>query len=225
MIRVENSVVGDNPIRLGVLLVPERPLLASSIATVLSLQPDFVIVAVEAGSAAGGLRVLAAGADVVLIDDISLITVLRDSRPDLKVIVLDAVGDPDTTLACIRAGAIACVRETSSPAALANAVRRVHGGEAVYEQRILIELVQRLNGAAPIQPRRTATLSDREREVLTTLATGASSAVAADLLCISLNTVRTHLKNILVKLEARSKLEAVIIAIREGWIELPPQSP
>ena len=167
---------------------------------------------------------LADGAEVVIVDDVSLIAVLLESRPDLKVIVLDAAGDPNTTLASIRAGAVACISETSSPATLADVVRRVRAGEAVYEQRILLELVQRLNVAVPAQPRRAATLSEREREVLTALASGASSSEAADRLCISLNTVRTHLKNILVKLEARSKLEAVIIAIREGWIALPPES-
>lgn len=221
---MEDSVAGDNPIRLRVLLAPARSLLASSIEMVLGLQPDFAIVAVDPGLASGSHLMLADGAEVVIVDDVSLIAVLLESRPDLKVIVLDAVGDPNTTLASIRAGAAACVSETSSPTTLADVIRRVRAGEAVYEQRILLELVQRLNVTVPMRPRRAATLSEREREVLTALASGASSSEAADRLCISLNTVRTHLKNILVKLEARSKLEAVIIAIREGWIALPPES-
>lgn len=213
---------GDNhPIRLGILLASERALLARSIEMVMGLQPGFEIVAVESGSAAGGLRVLAARADVVLIDDVSLVPVLCDTRPDLRVIVLDAVSDPNTTLASIRAGAAACVSETSTPTALADVIRRVYAGDAVYEQRVLLELVQRLNVAVPEGTRRASTLSERELEVLTVLATGATSSEAADILCISHNTVRTHLKNVLVKLEARSKLEAVIVAIREGWIELP----
>ena len=166
---------------------------------------------------------LAAGADVVLIDDLSLTSRLREDRSDVKVILLEAGRDPDVTLACIRAGATACVSEATSPAALADVVRRVYAGEAVYEQAILIELVQRPNTAAPARPRRTATLSDRECEVLAVLATGANLSEAADCLCISPNTVRTHLKNIMVKLEARSKLEAVIIAIRDGQITLPPE--
>jgi DNA-binding NarL/FixJ family response regulator len=220
---VENSVAGDNQIRLGVLLSPARSLLASSIEMVLGLQPDFSVVAVDSGLAPGGHVLPADGPEVVIVDDVSLIASLRESRPDLKVIVLDAIGDPNMTLASIRAGAAACVSEMASPATLADVIKRVKAGEAVYEQRILLELVQRVNVAVPTQPRRAATLSEREREVLTALAAGASSSEAADRLCISLNTVRTHLKNILVKLEARSKLEAVIIAIREGWIALPPE--
>jgi DNA-binding NarL/FixJ family response regulator len=127
------------------------------------------------------------------------------------------------TLACIRVGAAACISQATSPAALADVVRRVYAGEVVYEQRILLELVQRQSTVAPDRPRRATAVSERELEVLAVLATGASSSEAADRLCISLNTVRTHLKNIMVKLEARSKLEAVMIAIRAGWIELPPE--
>jgi DNA-binding NarL/FixJ family response regulator len=217
-------VAGDKHIRVGVLLAPSRSLLASSIKTVLGLQPDFAIVDVDPGLATGSHLMPADGVDVVIVDDVSLIPVLFDTRPGLKVIVLDAIGDPSTTLASIRAGAAACISETSSPATLADVIRRVQAGETAYEQRILLELVQQLHVAVPTQPRRPATLSEREREVLTALASGASSSEAADRLCISLNTVRTHLKNILVKLEARSKLEAVIIAIREGWIALPRES-
>jgi DNA-binding NarL/FixJ family response regulator len=221
--RVNGAATGDGLIRVGVLLAPDRALLASSIQVVLGLEPDFAVVAVDSSPTAGPIRMLAAGAEVVLVDDVSLTSRLREDRPDVKVIVLEAVRDPDITLACIRSGASACVNEATSPAALADVVRRVYAGEAVYEQGILLELVQRPTTAAPARPRRAATLSERELEVLAVLATGASSSEAADRLCISLNTVRTHLKNIMVKLEARSKLEAVIIAIREGRIELPPE--
>jgi hypothetical protein len=112
---VEDNVAGDTPIRLGVLLTPARSLLARSIEMVLGLQPDFAIVAVDPGSPPGSHLLLVDGAEVVIVDDVSLIAVLLESRPDLKVIVLDAAGDPNTTLASIRAGAAACISETSSP--------------------------------------------------------------------------------------------------------------
>jgi DNA-binding CsgD family transcriptional regulator len=86
-------------------------------------------------------------------------------------------------------------------------------------------LIQRPHQFSAQAPRKTASLSNRELDVLNVLATGSKTEEAAWQLGISPNTLRTHLKNILVKLEARSKLEAVLIAIREGRIEFPGESP
>jgi two-component system response regulator DevR len=158
------------------------------------------------------------------VDSIPLVLRLREERPQLRVIVLGAAGDAAATLASIRAGAAGCVDENTSPALLVSIVRRAHAGEIVYEPSVLLDLLQRPSMPVEARPRRTSKLSERELEVLSVLAMGASSAEVADALSISLNTMRTHLKNILVKLEARSKLEAVIIAIREGRIEVPPET-
>ncbi|MGE3268361.1 MAG: LuxR C-terminal-related transcriptional regulator [Chloroflexota bacterium] len=183
------------------------------------------VVAVESSRRSGLIWIGAAEIDVVLIDNVSLISDFRESGHNVRAIVLGAAGDPEITLASIRAGAAACIGENALPSMLANVIRRVHSGEIVYEQGILLELVLRPTAVPQTGPRRTAKLSDREIEVLKAMATGASSMEAADMLGISLNTVRTHLKNILVKTKARSKLEAVTMAIREGRIELPPESP
>jgi DNA-binding NarL/FixJ family response regulator len=214
----------DLAIRVGILLEPERALLASAVGVVLDLDPQLQVVAVEANSATGLRRILAADADVVLVDSIPLVLRLREERPQLRVIVLGAAGDAAATLASIRAGAAGCVDENTSPALLVSIVRRAHAGEIVYEPSVLLDLLQRPSMPVEARPRRTSKLSERELEVLSVLAMGASSAEVADALSISLNTMRTHLKNILVKLEARSKLEAVIIAIREGRIEVPPET-
>lgn len=224
----ERIAPGCAQIRVCVLLAQDRGLLASSIEVVLGLEPDLEVVAVGSSPSiqlAQVSRLSVPDADVILVDDVSLTPLLRDVRPEVKVLVLEAAGDPEITLASIQAGASACISETTSPAALTDIIRRVYAGEAVYEQRILIELVRRSSAPRPMRPLRAATLSARELDVLRELSTGASSAEAAERLCISLNTVRTHLKNILSKLDARSKLEAVIIAIRHGWIDLPPESP
>lgn len=220
-----SAYTGDSVIRVGIMLAQDRALLANAIGVVLNLEPQFEVVAVESHAISDPNQMLSSGADVVLTDDTSLVGRFRERNDDLRVIVIAPTSDPEITLESIRAGASACVRETASPAALANVVRRVHAGEVVFQQDVLLELVQTRTTALPSRPRRTAMLSERELDVLRAMATGARSAEVAEMLAISLNTVRTHLKNILVKLDARSKLEAVIIAIREGRIELPPDLP
>jgi DNA-binding NarL/FixJ family response regulator len=215
----------DAAIRVGILLVPDRALLASAIGVVLNLAPQVEVVVVETSSTTGLHRILAADVDVVLVDSIPHAARLRAERPPLRVIVLGTAVDTAITLASIRAGAAACIDENASPDQLVSIVRRAHAGEAVYEPSVLLDLLQRPSMPVEPRPRRTSKLSERELEVLSVLAMGASSAEVADTLGISLNTMRTHLKNILVKLEARSKLEAVVIAIREGRIVVPSDAP
>jgi DNA-binding NarL/FixJ family response regulator len=216
----------DEPvIRVGILLTETRALLAGAIAVALGLDPKIQVIRATSSIASRPIGLLAAAVDVLIIDTVSTVTQLRKEFPNLKVVVLGAAGDLGATLASVRGGAAAYVCETSTPDALADVIRRVHAGEAAYESSVLLALLQRPNLTPTPHHRRTARLSERELEVLRATAMGSSTTEAADTLGISLNTLRTHLKNILVKLEARSKLEAVIIAIREGRIQLPAESP
>lgn len=223
---VAGAIDDDDPvIRVGILLTEARSLLAGAIAVALDLEPKLQVVRAASSAAASPIALLAAGVDVIIIDTVSIVTQLRNEFPQLKVVVLGAAGDLNATLASVRAGAVAYVCESNTPQALADVITRVHTGEVVYESTVLLALLQRPSLVPAPHHRRTARLSGRELEVLRATAVGSSTTEAADALGISLNTFRTHLKNILAKLEARSKLEAVIIAIREGRIQLPSESP
>jgi DNA-binding NarL/FixJ family response regulator len=206
-------------IRVGILLVEDRAMLASSLAVVLDLDAELDVVAVESVPAHAN-RVLAAGASVVLLDSIPLAAEIRVRWPDVRMVVIGPAHDRDVILACIRAGAAGCVDTDTSPSALISTIKRVHAGELLFEAGPLVQLLVNAPVPVPSAPRRTATLADRELQVLSAIATGMSSSEAADHLGISLSTLRTHLKNIITKLEARSKLDAVLIAIREGRIRL-----
>jgi DNA-binding NarL/FixJ family response regulator len=215
----------DDLIRVGIFLGPDRALTASALGIALNLEADLDVCAVAALGLGDDIRASVADVDVALIDDVSLAIRLREEHTGTRAVVLGAPRDADVRLASILAGAAACVSEMSSPAQLAGVIRRVAAGEAVYEQAVLLHLVQTAGLISSSRSQRTATLSEREIEVLAALATGASAQEVALQLMISTNTVRTHLRNIITKVEARSKLEAVIIAIREGRIELPPLTP
>jgi two-component system response regulator DevR len=226
VVRLERAPnrAADTRLRVGVLLVKKRELLIGAVGVVLGVDPELRIVAVEATATDGPVRVLSAYPDIVLVDSVAVAIRLREERPDLKVIVLDADDDPHVMLASIRAGAVACVGGHLTPAALASVVKRVGAGEMLYETSALVGLLRRADLSIAGPPQRTSRLAERELEVLRMLALGWSSTEAADRLGITVNTLRTHTKNILAKLDARSKLEAVVIAIREGRIVLPPET-
>jgi len=214
----------DTPIRVGILLIRSQALLAGAIAVVLALDQQLRVVATETDPRSGPLRIVAADPDIVLVDSIPLVGQLRGMRPDLRVIVLGAEGDPQVALACVRAGAAGCVGAGTTAEALAGLIKAAHTGRLLYDADMLVSLLQRPHLPLGIAPRRTAKLGEREVEVLAVLARGLTSLEAADQLGISVHTLRTHVKNIVAKLEARSKLEAVLIAIREGRVTLPPDS-
>ena len=209
-------------IRVAILLVNSSDLLANAVAVALNVDPGIHVVAVEVDPDVGPVRVAAARAAVALVDTVDLVSRLRVESPRLFVIILGDQSHPQAIVEAIRGGAAAFLDNRVSTNELAAVVKRVHAGELVYDLDDLLAVVDSPSLPPPSAPRRTARLSDRELAVLDAIATGATSKEAARRLGISLNTLRTHLKNIQVKLEARSKLEAVLIAIREGRIALPP---
>jgi DNA-binding NarL/FixJ family response regulator len=161
----------------------------------------------------------------VVLDRLSLVARLRDELPTVRLLALGAAVDQGLVRECIRAGVDGCGNMNTSPSAVGEMIRRIYDGEPVYETRALLELLQTPQPPSVTTPRLTASLAKRELEVLSATAMGLNTAEAADFLGISVNTLRTHLKNILAKLEARSKLEAVLIAIREGRVDLPENHP
>jgi DNA-binding NarL/FixJ family response regulator len=209
----------ESAIRVGILLVEDRAMLASSLAVVLDLDAQLDVVAVESAPAHAN-RVLAAGPSLILLDSIPLAAQIHARWPDVRLVVLGSATHSDVILACIRAGAAGCVDTDISPAELVSTIKRVHAGELLFEAGPLVQLLVNAPMPVPSAPRRTSKLAEREVQVLSAIATGMTSAEAANELGISLSTLRTHLKNIITKLEARSKLDAVLIAIREGRIRL-----
>jgi DNA-binding NarL/FixJ family response regulator len=211
---------GDQTIHVGVALTSERGLVASAIEMLVERTPTLDLLQLHTDCDGRPVPEHGGMAAVLIVDRVSIVARLRAENPSLRVIVLLPANNPDDMLASIRAGASACIDDSTPLDALVDIVSRVWAGEAVFEPSILVELLQRQAVPMVAQPSRTARLSDRELEVLAALARGASPAEVAAEFSISLYTVRTHLKNILVKMGARSKLEAVVVALREGRISL-----
>lgn len=193
-------------------------------------EPDDILVVAEA---ADGETVVAQAArhrpDVVLLDvqmprasGIEAIPgILAATSPPPRIIMLTTFAIDRYVDDSLAAGADAFLVKTVSAAGLVEAIRRVHTGEAVLAPEVTRRLLDRLAAATPSAPvvpvpahPGLATLTAREREVLEQLREGLSNAGIATTLGLSEATARTHVSRILVKLGARSRVQAALIAER-----------
>jgi NarL family two-component system response regulator LiaR len=197
---------------------------AKALHLALDQEPDVHVVGSQCTTSLAVERILQAGADVVLLD-VSLNAVesmarLQESSAAPRVIVTSTDAAPELLLPCVEAGAVGFLPSSSGLSEFASAVRRAHAGWSVFTIEHVAILVENRT-RRPIQARAVEIckkLSVREREVLQVLATGASIGETAAELCMSSNTAQTHLKNAMRKLNATSKLAAVMIALRGGVV-------
>jgi DNA-binding NarL/FixJ family response regulator len=130
--------------------------------------------------------------------------------------MLTGSGDDDElALRALAAGCTGFVGKGQSITELVSSLRAAYVGEAIIAPSVLARLLPRVLRQAQGSEGR---LSDRELEVLQSMATGATDKEIAAALFISLNTVRKHVQNVIRKLGTHSKLEAVVVAVRDGVI-------
>ncbi|TDC77471.1 response regulator [Streptomyces hainanensis] len=214
-----------------VLIADDEELTRTGLRVLLSAQPDLSVV----GEAATGAEVLPAvrqlRPDVVLMDvrmpELDGIEVTRRLRAKLdvppKVLIITTFESDDHVYEALRAGADGFVLKRSPARQLAHAVRLVATGDSLLfpdAVRRLLGNRQQPDAAARDRPR----LTGRETEILRLMAAGLSNPQIADRLTVSLETVKTHVSNILTKLSAQNRTQAVIHAY-ETRIVVPGAAP
>jgi two-component system nitrate/nitrite response regulator NarL len=208
------------PIRL--LVADDHALVLQAVRLALEPHPDFEIV----GEAKSGSEVIPRVAesmpDLILldirmpgIDGIELLDRLRKQHPDVKVVVLSGVEDPELASEALRRGAKAFLGKGIDPAELAPVLRQVNEGAALTETF----------GTSP--PEETAAdefeLTTREREILERVATGRSNKQIAGEFWLSEQTVKYHLTNVYRKLGVSSRTEAARFAYDHGLVSGSPR--
>ncbi len=146
-------------------------------------------------------------------DAASLTEVVLAELPETKVIVRVDIASPEAALRCIAAGCSGVIAKTAPVDDVARAVQRVHDGELVIPADLLPQVV---SGLRRTGHRVGDDMTRRETELLGYLARGLSLLDIASAMSISTNTARNHTQRVIEKLGAHSKLEAVVIAMREG---------
>jgi DNA-binding NarL/FixJ family response regulator len=157
--------------------------------------------------------------DVAIVDinlpgqsGIELTRALLAENPDLGVLLYTGIDDQDTLSAALDCGARGFALKAGAPEELLTAIRAVASGETYVDKRLRPLLLARLT------TERIGVLSPREREVLDLLAQGLTGEEVAARLGLSPETVRTHVRNAMDKLEAHTRVHAVAIALRQGEI-------
>jgi len=159
--------------------------------------------------------------DVVLMDinmpgmsGIECVERLKTEYPDLRILMLTNYSDDDRIFESLRAGAVGYLLKNSSTAKLSEAINEAHHGGAPMSGEIAQKVIAYFHNQKKTT-KYTATLSEREQEVLNALSDGLSNKEIAAKLFISVPTVRFHLKNIYAKLHVNSRTEAVLKAVQE----------
>ncbi|HEY3110685.1 MAG TPA: response regulator transcription factor [Chloroflexota bacterium] len=138
---------------------------------------------------------------------------MRERAPDARVIVLGTDGDPRAMYEAIKSGAMGYVPRTSGIDDLVAAIRQVADGQAALPPAALTGLVGFIT-SAPIEPSRVSPngLSEREQDVLELVAQGRTNREIGEVLCVAESTVRSHLHNILSKLNVANRVQAAAFA-------------
>ena len=221
----------DDGVRpITVLVADDQELFRKGLQTVLAIEAGFDVVGEASDGAEAVARVAELAPDVVLMDvrmprmdGIEAARRIRETAPSSRVIMLTVSDEEDDLYGAVRAGANGYLLKDSSLDDVAGAVQAVARGESLISPSMASKLLAEFNTLAegrgatePAEPR----LSDRELEVLKLVAQGFTNKEAAGALHLSENTVKNHVANILDKLHLRSRLEAVMYAMRTKMFEL-----
>jgi DNA-binding NarL/FixJ family response regulator len=206
-----------------VVVVDDHALFRRGLIELLRDMPELKVVG-EAGNGQEALEVIRqAMPDVVLLDinmphmdGLRTLEVLRKSSSSPKVLMLTVSQHEEDLMHAIRSGADGYLLKNVEPEELRKAILRVYQGEGALSPEVTAPVLRAIAYQSEIANRQI--LSDRELEVLECLADGQTTGQIAAKLYISDNTVKTHVRHILEKLEASNRTEAVSKAIALGLI-------
>jgi DNA-binding NarL/FixJ family response regulator len=210
---------------IGVVLADDQPLVRAGLRVLIADTPDLSVVG-EAGTGAEAVAVARERRpDVVLMDirmpQLDGIEATRHLAADTKVLILTTFDDDEYVYAALRAGASGFLVKDMALDDILAAVRVVAAGDALIAPSVtrrLIEEFARTARPAPVAGRGCQAITEREREVLTLVGRGLTNTEIATRLHISVATAKVHVSRLLTKLDARDRVQLVILAYEFGLI-------
>jgi two-component system response regulator NreC len=214
-----------------VVVVDDHTLMRQGLVGLLDDEPDIEVIGPAGDISSARKTIEAMSPDMILMDlglpdgsGLDLTAELTDANPEMRILVVTMHERDDYLFQALRAGASGYVLKGADVQELLTAVRTVAGGETYVDQsltgKLVADYLTRLDGGE----NRTQYdgLTEREREVLTLIADGLTSAEIGERLFLSPHTVQTHRDHIMTKLDLHSRVELTKYAIRKGLIQLDP---
>lgn len=143
-------------------------------------------------------------------NDLETLSRLRILLPETKLLLLIETPNEDFEFRAIKAGARGCVPKEADPQALERALQVISKGEIWVSQRLATRMIERVMHGVEVDSPEPNGLTDRERQILAFVAHGQRNKEIADHLCVSENTVKTHLATVYKKLRVTTRLEAAL---------------
>ncbi|MFN2232796.1 MAG: response regulator [Anaerolineales bacterium] len=214
-----------------VLIVDDHAVVREGLRALISYEPGIQVVAEAEDGITAVFKARQYQPDVILLDlvmprqnGLETIQQLQAEFPDCRILVLTSYAEDDKVFSAIKAGALGYLLKDSSPEELLKAIREVYQGQSSLHPTIARKLVREMSQQSTLPPSEEP-LTPREMDVLKLVAKGLSNQQISDDLVISVQTVRTHVSNILNKLHLANRTQATLYALREGISDLGSESP
>ncbi|HEV2250457.1 MAG TPA: response regulator transcription factor [Candidatus Limnocylindria bacterium] len=220
-----------------IVLADASRLTTLGISQVLEKEPDMEILAVVTDGEEAVAKTIELEPDVLIIEvELPLLSGIKATQrvrrelPHVAVVILTALEEEQTLFDAIRAGAAAYLHKDCEPKELVDSIRKVRNGQFIINEKIfakpavatkVLAEFRELSVYGPGSSHVFAPLSPREVQILDNIAQGMTNKEVAYTLAISEQTVKNHMSSILRKLSVNDRTQAVVYAIRQGWIKGP----
>jgi two-component system, NarL family, response regulator LiaR len=212
--------------KIRILIADDHAIVREGLRALLATEPDLELV----GEATDGIQAVtkarALKPDVILLDlmmprmdGVEAITEIKKDWQEAHIIVLTSFSDDEKVFSAIRSGALGYLLKDSSPQDLLNAIHTVAKGEGFLSPSIASKVMREINQPPKLPPTKDP-LTERENEILQLVAQGLTNDQIAERLVVSERTVRTHVSNILAKLQLANRTQAALYALKEGLASL-----
>lgn len=213
--------------KISVLLCDDHELFRQGVSAILGSSPDIEVI----GQAGNGQLAIdfcnSREPDVILMDinmpvcsGLEATRVIKEQHPNVQVLILTVSSAEESLFEAVKYGASGYVLKNANPKTVIESIVRVHNGEPVIPSDLAVQIITEFSKPKPASAKTDVdALTDRELEVLRKLSTGATNREIAQVLYISENTVRNHVRNILEKLHLTNRVQAAAYALREGYTD------
>lgn len=206
-----------------ILLADDHEMVRIGVSAYLQAQPDMEVVAEAENGQQAVEHSLEYRPDIILMDMVMPIMTGAEATaeiikqwPEAKIMIVTSFLEDDKVYPALEAGAISYLLKTTNAKQIADAIRKTYSGTSVLEPEVTNKMMQRMRSN---QDRALhEDLTEREQEVLLLMAKGMTNQQIADTLFIALKTVKTHVSNILSKLDVQDRTQAVVYAFSHNLV-------